>query len=137
MQENSLAEFCFFAWQHLSIMLAPGGTCYSGGSLYRRHVGETVAAGRGGRVGLCYSCRTLFCSQQETTEPRREHPSKPLGIAAGLNTQMAIGCYLFILPPCRDGRDGAAYRLFLFLANIVICCSYFLCKSGKLFSLSY
>lgn len=137
MRENSLAEVCFFAWQHVSIMLAPGGTCYSGSSLYRWHVGETVAAGRGGWVGPCYSRRTLFCSQQETMEPQRERPSQPLGIAAGLNTQMAIGCYLFILPLCRDGRDGAAYRLFLFLASIVICCTYFLCKSGKLFSLSY
>lgn len=121
----------FFTQRYVNIKLEPVGTCHSGNSRDRRHGGEALAAGQ---VGLGYSGRSWFCSQQEAAKPWHEHPSKPLGIAGALNTQMAMG-YLLTLPLCQERKDGAAYRLFL--ANIVICWSYFSCKSGKLFSLSY
>lgn len=137
MQENLLVEICLFARQHVGVTAAPGGICSCGSLLYRWRVGQTPAAGPRRWVGMCYSWRILVWPQQKTPRSRRTSVPEPLGITAGLNTQMAVGCYLFILPPSREGRDGAPHRPFLFLANIVICCSCFSCKNGKLFSLSY
>lgn len=71
-----------------------------GSTLCGRHVGEARAGGRGGRLGPCYSWRTLLSSQHEAGEP--------LGIAAGLGTHMALAAISSSCPPAAMGGTGLA-----------------------------